>query len=375
MMNIIEQLCCVSVKIQCEEKGVKPNGGSGTIISDGTNFYVMTAAHCINKSDTEFFSPECIKVISFADKKAKEIKVLSIEKKSEIKDSYDFALLVIEDPNIEFDFVNGIKRCDETFEGETYFFYGYGGLYKNSQGRKFNIVQNGKQNWHLVGDLINNQSIEAMKLMSGNSGAGVFFQKWGVLYCIGFVKKLLDTEGTFNDLVVFPSNFFDEILPSSTKESNFFELVKKWSILDEKALDEETRNDYKTNNVEYLCNLERKMNVLYPHEDEAKNKIDNQLDNYIKGLKLNQDLQKSPQIYAQLKEHEKNAFDEYMEDRTSYYADSSSALSDFKDVKTKIKDATAKILSYDSNKSLLNSYTNYSVAEKLLICSLDYKVD
>lgn len=375
MMNIIEQLCCVSVKIQCEEMGVKPNGGSGTIISDGTNFYVMTAAHCINKSDTEFFSPECIKVISFADKKAKEIKVLSIEKKSEIKDSYDFALLVIENPNIEFDFVNGIKRCDETFEGETYFFYGYGGLYKNSQGRKFNIVQNGKQNWHLVGDLINNQSIEAMKLMSGNSGAGVFFQKWGVLYCIGFVKKLLDTEGTFNDLVVFPSNFFDEILPSSTKESNFFELVKKWSILNEKALDEETRNDYKTNNVEYLGNLERKMNVLYPHEDEAKNKIDNQLDNYIKGLKLNQDLQKSPQIYKQLKAYEKNVFDEYMEDRTSYYPDSGSALSDYKDVKAKIKDAMAKILSYDSNKSLLNSYANYSVAEKLLICSLDYKAD
>lgn len=375
MMNIIEQLCSVSVKIQCEEMGVKPNGGSGTIISDGTNFYVMTAAHCINKSDTEFFSPECIKVISFADKKAKEIKVLSIEMKSEIKDSYDFALLVIEDPNIEFDFVNGIKRCDETFEGETYFFYGYGGPYKNSQGRKFNIVQNGKQNWHLVGDLINNQSIEPMKLMSGNSGAGVFFQKWGVLYCIGFVKKLLDTEGTFNDLVVFPSSSFDEILPSSTKESNFFELVEKWSILDKKALDEETRNDYKTNNVEYLSNLERKMNVLYPHEDEAKNKIDNQLDNYIKGLKLNQDLQKSPQIYEQLKAYEKNAFDEYMEDRTSYYADSSSALSDFKDVKTKIKDTMAKILSYDSNKSLLNSYTNYSVAEKLLICSLDYKVD
>ena len=118
-----------------------------------------------------------------------------------------------------------------------------------------------------------------MKLMSGNSGAGVFFQKWGVLYCIGYVKKLLDTEGTFNDLVVFPSYFFDEILPSSTKESNFFELVKKWSILDKKTLDEETRNDYKTNNVEYLSNLERKMNVLYPHEDEAKNKIDNQLDN------------------------------------------------------------------------------------------------
>lgn len=375
MMTIIEQLCCVSVKIQCEENGIELNGGSGTIISDGSNFYVMTAAHCINKSETEFFSPKCIKVILFADKNPKEFKVLAIEKKSEIKDSLDFALLVIENPNVEFDFVNGIKRCDETFEGETYFFYGYGGPDEKSQGRKFNIVQNGKQNWHLVGDSINNQNIEAMKLMSGNSGAGVFFQKWGVLYYIGYVKKLLDTEGTFNDLVVFPSSRFDEVLPSSTKESNFFELVKKWSILDKKALDEETRNDYKTNNVEYYSNLERKMNVLYPHKDEAKYKIDNQLDNYIKGLKLNQDLQKSPQIYEQLKVQEKNAFDDHMEDRTTYYADSSSALSDFKAVKDKIKDATSMILSYDSNKSMLNSYANFSVAEKLLICSLDYKAD
>lgn len=374
-MSIIDKLCCVSVKIQCEEEGVESNGGSGTIISDGINYYVMTAAHCINKSNDEFFSPQNVKVISFAEKTPKEIKVLSIGMKSEMDDSVDFALLVIEDPCIDFDFVNGIKRCDEIIDGETYFFYGFGGPDAESHGRKFDIKQNGKENWHLENEMINNQSLTAMRLMEGNSGSGVFFQKWGVLYCIGYVKRLFDEEGTYNDLVVFPSSRFDEALSKVTKESNFFELVKKWTNMDKEVWNEEIKKEYKKNNVKYLSNLERKMRVLYPHEDEAKNKMDKQLDNYIKGLKLNRELQKSPQIYETLKEQEENAFGEFMEDRSSYFTDSNTALNEFREVKKNIKDVTAKIFSDDSTKRLLNSYINYCVAEKLLICSLDYKID
>ena len=60
---------------------------------------------------------------------------------------------------------------------------------------------------------------------------------------------------------------------------------------------------------------------------------------------------------------------------TAYFTDSNMALNEFKEVKKNIKDATAKIFSDDSTKRLLNSYANYCVAEKLLICSLDYKME
>ena len=45
-MNEFEDLCSLSVRISCND-GKSENGGSGTIIFDGTQYYVMTAAHCI----------------------------------------------------------------------------------------------------------------------------------------------------------------------------------------------------------------------------------------------------------------------------------------------------------------------------------------
>ena len=310
----------------------------------------MTAAHCIiKKGTTEFYETGNMVITSYANNTTTTIKVLQIDNRSKIEDNVDCALLIIEKPNLKFDYFNKVKCCDEIIEDESFFFYGYGGPDENNHGRMFNVVRKGQSQWHLVDENIANQSLPAMKLMEGNSGAGVFFQRMGIYYCIGFVKRLLDEEGSFNDIIVLPISLFDEMLPVETKESNF--LI-----------------------VQYIQNLERKMAILYPHGEESKEKVEKQLECYLTGLRLANGLRNSPHIYNRLKEYEAEAYNDYSNDRSSYFSDSSQALADFRNVKEKIRTAVSQALECSSNiKQMVNSYANYDVAERLLICSLDYK--
>ena len=62
-MSLIEQVCCVSVKILCENKDKTDSSvGTGTIISDGDSYYVMTAGHCIKNSHDIVFDIDDIKI-------------------------------------------------------------------------------------------------------------------------------------------------------------------------------------------------------------------------------------------------------------------------------------------------------------------------
>lgn len=372
-MRRIEDFCCFSVKIQC---GNSDNGGTGTIISDGSQYYVMTAAHCVSKSKSEFFQPEEITLISYAYNTTTTIKVLRIDDRSRIENDLDFALLEIENPDLNFDYFNNVKRCDEIVTEDNFFFYGYGGPDKDNHGRAYHISRTGQNQWHLIDENIASQSQPAMNLMKGNSGAGVFFQRMGIFYCIGYVKCLYDEEGSYNDIIVFPTSLFDGIIPQGTKESNYFELVKNWNKDHDAILEQEAMVEYRNNNVQYMQNLERKMAILYPYKDEAKEKVEMQLSSYLTGLKLVTGLRQSPHIYNMLKKSEDEAYEEWADLRSSHFSDSSKALDDLRKVRKTIKETASRVLGCDRDdnmKQLVKNYANYELAERLLICSLDYK--
>ena len=102
-MNGFEDLCSLSVRISCND-GKLENGGSGTIIFDGIQYYVMTAAHClIRKGTTEFYETDNITITSYANNTTTTIKVLQIDDRSRIEDDVDCTLLIIEKPNLKFD--------------------------------------------------------------------------------------------------------------------------------------------------------------------------------------------------------------------------------------------------------------------------------
>ncbi|RGN59246.1 MULTISPECIES: trypsin-like peptidase domain-containing protein [unclassified Bacteroides] len=369
-MSLIDQICCISVEILCSDEA-DSSLGTGTIISDGVSYYVMTAGHCIKKnSNGAAFDISDIKVISYDNDVSHEINVLAIDNYN-LTEEKDFAILHIANPDISFDFMNNVKRCDDIIDEEKYFFYGYTELSKT--GRIYELQRRGKSQWHLKSDNMVNQPKDAITLMGGNSGAGVFFRKLDIFYYVGYVKQLLDEDGNLNDVIVYPSSRFDNYLSPVTKDENFFKLVKTWTDMENKEENEELRRIYQQENVEYTKNLERKMDVLFSHPKEASDKSIFYLDQYIRGLRLNNEINKMPYVAEKLREKDQQAFMEIQELRSKYFIADMDARKDLKEVKDKIMEAASNILyTDDKDKTLSKGYANYSIAEKLLICSLDY---
>ena len=297
----------------------------------------MTAGHCVmKKSNHQPFAAEDIVLTLYAENKPVCV-VIEICRRSDYSEEKDFAVILVEKPNIDFDYVNVVKRCSTRLAEEQFFFYGYSEL--NEMGRLFQIKQVGMNQWHLADESISNQTVNAKKLMGGNSGSGVFFEKAGILYHVGYIKRMLDENGSFSDVIVYPTEYFDGILDERTKETNLFQLVEKWTTYKKKEIDDDLKAEYLKNNVEYIDNLERKLSLLYPDGDEASGKRDEYLDDYLKGLYLKIELNKTP-----LK------------------------------IKDEIQDAAQRIIALkDQRNTVSDGYARHSIAEKLLDCSLDYK--
>lgn len=371
MASLIDLLTQVSVKIHCKD-GTDEENGTGTLIADGERCYVLTAGHCVKKkSNGQPFGMGSIEITSYAASSPVAICVIAPVTRYDFSDGKDYAVLEIEMPMVALLLSENVKRCDVQLDEETYYFYGY--TQPNEQGRLYTVRRTGKNQWHLCDDAITNQDLGAYQLMAGNSGAGVFFVKTGILYHIGYVKQMIDEMGTNSDLMIYPTCHFDGQLPESTKESNLFELVKKWTELNQKDVDDELMREYRANNQEYLSNLSRKMHVLFPKANEAAEKEKVYLAYYLRGLELNAEINKSSQVAKTLKEREGAAFKKFCDDRSKYVEDKE-ARDDMGKIKEKITDITDGVLAlHDRDKAVAQGYAEYSIAEKLLDCSLDYR--
>ena len=371
MVSLIDLFTQVSVKIHCCDD-VDEENGTGTLISDGEKFYVITAGHCVKKeSNDQPFNHSDIEITSFAGKTPQQITVTAPITRYDFAEKMDFAVIEIEKPEVEIKLVENVKRCDTQLDEETYYFYGYSE--PNEQGRLYIVRRTGKNQWHLCDDSITNQDLGAYQLMGVNSGAGVFFEKTGILYHIGYVKRMIDESGTQSDLIVYPTCNFDDVLPESTKESNLFELVEKWKELKRKEISDELMEYYKKHHQEYMGNLSRKMNVLYPNGKEASERERTQLGNFIRGLELTAEINKTSAIARTLRDRENDLFEAFCEDRSEYVEDKE-ARDDMGKIKKQIKELADEVLDlHDRDKSVARGYADYSIAEKLLECSLDYK--
>ena len=149
--------------------------------------------------------------------------------------------------------------------------------------------------------------------------------------------------------------------------------MEKWKELKRKEISEELIEYYRAHHQEYMGNLRRKMNVLYPNGEEASERERTQWGNYIRGLELTAEINKTSAIARTLRERENDLFEAFCEDRSEYVEDKE-ARDDMGRIKKQIKELADEVLDlHDRDKSVAQGYADYSIAEKLLECSLDYK--
>jgi len=369
-MDLIDILTKVSVKIDCKS-GSQDEHGTGTIICDDGDYYVMTAGHCLKKDNDSFYSIDEIRITSVAYDEPVIIPGIELVEGSDFSEENDFALIRIERPSIDYNYLVLVKRCDTLLEAESYFCYGFNE--NNPNGKQYNLEHNGKNQWHLVDDTITNQPIPAMKIMEGDSGAGVFFKKADILFCVGYLKMLNHIQGVGNDVIVYPTSRFNTMLSEHTKANNFFNLVETWTAIQAKKDEDDLREVYRKENIEYLQNLDRKMGILYPRPNEKDKKVNQFLRHYTNGLMLQSEIAKTQHISELLADSCNIAFESVDEYRSEYFDSSTDARNDLQLVKSKLEQNIERVLDMKDYETVISGYANYNIAERLLICSLNYK--
>lgn len=191
-----------SVKIMCEDESAdESNNGTGTLFFDGQDYYVITAAHCIQfgKSDRHFETENiqlCVphnKDISF-----EVLKIVQFD----LNDEIDFALMKVDlyaSADSIADYGRNISLVGSDEIGKDTCIYGYTNAYP--EGRLFKIHEV-STNSYSVDDGITASGQDFVKVMKGSSGGGIFVGIEDSVYCVGYVKSRFTEDDKLDDIKV-----------------------------------------------------------------------------------------------------------------------------------------------------------------------------
>lgn len=201
----IDDLKFLSVKISKKEGESDPKLlGTGTIVCDGVDFYVLSAAHCFRDKDGKQNCQTEDIILSIFDNNYKQTFLYA--KELELSDEEkDTAVIKIKNPNLGYEYFDRLKLISHEIDGHTVFVFGY--TEKRPSGRLFKYI---RVNSHIFSNLDNIQEKgeDFYKTVKGSSGGGVFIGINDKIYCMGFLKSTFDEVSSLSDVVVQPVNAY-----------------------------------------------------------------------------------------------------------------------------------------------------------------------
>jgi|GEM_PF-2678760 len=195
-----------AVKVTTQKNG-NYNFGSGTIVLINSDYYILTAEHCVfgKKENREKFKNVSVKDITIEHRKTFneqliKITIVSIVERSESK---DYIILQIEPP--AFDFKFGLIAFGSLFGDNDKYCYlrGYAKVHENEpRDYKCRYIEKSNQLLLLqLNDTLNNPVSYGIDVASGLSGSGIFYIEGENIYLIGIFTCLRDEQGTYDDFL------------------------------------------------------------------------------------------------------------------------------------------------------------------------------
>lgn len=201
----IEDLKLLSVKISKRVGDDAPVLlGTGTIVCDGVDFYVLTAAHCFKdkNDDQNCDEKEIVLTLYDEDNKPSELKVkhLALSDKEE-----DTAIIsIMTPPGGSGYYFEKLKLVGKELNGIGSVF-GY--TEKWPFGRLFTYKRVNIHVWANQ-DNITEKDVDFFKAVKGSSGGGMLAEFNDCVYCMGFVKSTFDKKSEMDEIIVQPVNLF-----------------------------------------------------------------------------------------------------------------------------------------------------------------------
>lgn len=283
--------CCVRTFINYNNELV--NQGSGVIVMHDSRYYVLTAEHCINGEKDEFKGiKEDDIVVEYQDDYTSpfvKIKVLDI---TELDKGNDWALLEIEKPNIDCDFMK-VNLGDNFILEEGIHFRGYQN-YNNTAPRTWQgkIIDLADKEFIITieGNTLEQGGELGANLAKGLSGSGVYIIRASSIYLIGHLKQVIGEIALNNDIKCCKLTNLNTVLNKRQyTDMGATDELDLWEKASEKLITDEDVKHWIATNDEYFAKLLRKSKTLYPEEKAeaiARERILNFLDQEYKNNQI-----------------------------------------------------------------------------------------
>lgn len=349
---------CAKVFVHVIYKGSIKEEGTGFVLSDGSRYYVITTYHIFHNEVIDLSNLDMILHLEDQEVYVSPISILNQDEPN------DFVIIEVKRPNSDFDYANQVKICAMPINNKfAYLTYGFTDFAKG--GRIYPVSCTGFKRWHFTENVCDNLNEDAHKIVAGLSGAGIFFYLFECFYFVEYVVELSDQQGIYNDCYTRTYDIALSYLPSCVVEKNIIPLILEQISIMHHTIDNELRESFVRDKVEMANNLQRKLDFLYPKDD----KFITYLDSYLKGLDVVNRISNVPTLKKEIDKQSEMCYEEFYK-RHSMWFTPCEARDELKDLEKSLQNAISESL---TQKDLVNCWAAHSVAEKLLICSIDYK--
>lgn len=193
------------ISVRIDKNGDVPKLlGTGTVVCDGVDFYVLTAAHCFKDKEGNADCAWQEIELTLYDDNYKPTKLIAKGLELSGEDS-DTAIIPIKTPPGGDDYFEKLRLLGQ--EISLYPAYVFGYTEKMPTGRVFTYKQVNSWVWANK-DNITEKGDDFFKTVKGSSGGGVFLEINDRIYCMGFVKSTFDEYSTLDQVIVQPVNSF-----------------------------------------------------------------------------------------------------------------------------------------------------------------------
>lgn len=364
----------VRIRVKNGESIIKQ--GSGVIITFSSEYYVLTAFHCLGLEEKSDILPDIKDVIverqtdytsSFIP-----IRVISIHKMNR---NDDFILIKIE--LVDED----IKKCGlghNPTEERKVRFCGYQHIHE-SQYRPFNgkitVVSSSKFQIKLLDDTFQQNGEDGSHVAEGLSGSGVYVIIHNKPYLIGILCSVKDTQAWNDDIDCCALSKCLSNISCQMEDLSDLNHIKAWSENLEREKAQEDIDNYKSLNIEFFENILRKNMVIHDTQEKAINVTNKELKKYL-SLRENVSLLESqyPYIYKKFQNVVKKIQDDVEDQYSRSVRDNNEAKDKRLELKDKLKEELENILEAGDmkNDGIKFDLADYQVIEWLLDCSLNF---
>lgn len=369
-MTIMTYYKQLTVKIELlDENKERYSTGTGILCVHQNVYYVLTAYHCINpkdKNDNVTPRPDgwTFKLYSENDD------IIVIKRLvGEIKDK-DIAAIEVRLPNTAVT-EDKVQLFTDIVKGEKYMFRGFPRAF-GFEAHSFHIDYNDDNWWHFVQADISAERKEAIEIMEGASGSGIFFCRREKYFIVGIILHLHDETGALNEVCAAPIEEFKTLLPATAFYKFSADMLEDW----EKELDEETTKkqieELKAQKIDWVDNIQRKLKMMYP--EQWVDLYDQYLGYYVMGRDFFiKEGERNKNFRDTLSKRTEKFFSMHQKSPRIYVDTIDSAISKYENLRAELVNSLADLFPEDdANKTIGYSYADYRLSERLLKCFLEY---